>query len=210
MHNTRGHLADILKTLPGIGSKQAERFVHTIVEKGPAFAQDFAYTLQQIHSRVKLCPVSFQYFETEDADITLSPIVRDTSRDHTILMIVEKESDIDHIEKSRVYNGQYFVLGGTIPMIHTRTRSSIRINEMQSHIEHKISNETLSEIILGFSFTPESEHTRLYIESLLSGIVPSSITVSMLGRGLSVGSEIEYSDPATIAHALEHRILFSK
>ena len=209
MQDIRAHLIELMRSLPGIGTKQSERFVTHILERGPAYAHDMAETLMRLHQSVRQCPVSYQYFETTDESERLSPIVRDKNRDDSILMIVEKDSDIVSIEKSHAYNGQYFVLGGLVPMLQTKTRSSIRIVELLNHIKDKLSKGTLSEIILGFSFTPEGDHTRLYTETKIYQILEELkviCTISALGRGMAVGSEIEYSDPSTLASALEHRL----
>jgi recombination protein RecR len=122
-------------------------------------------------------------------------------------MVIEKDTDIEHIERSGVYKGKYFVLGGLVPALKSTTKESIRIMELLEHVQtHK---SVLSEIILAFAFTPEGDHTRLYIETKISNTFthqPANIKLSVLGRGLAFGSEIEYSDPATIGYALEHRI----
>jgi recombination protein RecR len=209
MTDIRTHLTELFRVLPGIGTKQSERFVTAVLERGPAYASDMAQTLLKLHSNVHLCRISYQYFETEDTSETLSPLVRDTMRDNTLLMIVEKDTDIASMERSKSYNGQYFVLGGLVPMLQTRTKHAIRINELLVSIESRLQNNSLSEVILGFSFTPEGDHTRLYIETKLTTLIESlgkTISLSSLGRGMAVGSEIEYSDPSTLSYALQHRM----
>ncbi len=207
MAQTRRHLEQLFKSLPGIGTKQSERLVTAILEKGITFSNDMAQTLGHLHSRVRQCTRSFQYFETDDPNEQYSPIVRDATRNNTMLMILEKDTDIDHIERSGVYKGQYFVLGGLVPMLKSRTRESIHITELLQLVQEHM--DQLSEIILAFSFTPEGDHTRLYVETKLTELfidADSHPKISVLGRGLAFGSEIEYSDPATIGYAMEHRI----
>ncbi len=209
MTDVRAHLTELIRALPGIGTKQSERFVTFILERGPVYAQDMAETLRQLHNSVRQCTVSYQYFETTDPTETVSPIIRNPARDSTTLMIVEKDTDIVSIEKSHSYNGHYFVLGGLVPMLQTKTRSSIRINELLGLVQKKSREKSISEIILGFSFTPEGDHTRLYIETKLEQILetnPNAFRISSLGRGMAVGSEIEYSDPSTLSYALQHRL----
>jgi recombination protein RecR len=209
MNDIRAHLTELMRALPGIGTKQSERFVTYLLEKGPVYAHDMAETLKQLHNSVRQCRVSYQYFETTDPTETVSPIIRDNTRDQSLLMIVEKDTDIVSLEKSHSYSGQYFVLGGLVPMLQTKTRSSIRINELLNLVQKKSAEKTLSEIILGFSFTPEGDHTRLYIETKLEQLKTeknASFSISSLGRGMAVGSEIEYSDPSTLSYALQHRM----
>jgi len=206
--NTRQHLELLFKSLPGIGSKQSERIVTALLEKGAPFCNDMSATLGQLHGNVRLCTQSFQYFESQDPTETLSPITRDRTRNANMIMVVEKDTDIEHIEKSGAYKGRYFVLGGLVPMLKSKTRETIRITELLEHISEHQTN--LQEIILAFSFTPEGDHTRLYIETKLHELLKrgtNDIRLSVLGRGLAFGSEIEYSDPATIGYALEHRIV---
>lgn len=208
MNDTRKHLELLFKSLPGIGSKQSERLVTALLEKGPQFCNDMSQTLGRIHSRVRLCKQSYQYFESNDQNEELSPIARDKTRNDHLLMVIEKDTDIEYIEKSGAYKGRYFVLGGLVPMLKSRTRETIRISELLEYVQLNMQN--LTEIILAFSFTPEGDHTRLYVETKIHeilGLNPGNTHLSVLGRGLAFGSEIEYSDPATIGYALEHRIV---
>lgn len=120
-------------------------------------------------------------------------------------MVVERDSDIVAIERSNVYDGMYFVLGGTIPLLNSKETKPLRSGALKAVVEARIA-EALSEIILGFAVNPDGENTGRYVQSLLKDHIAShSITVSELGRGLSTGSELEYADPETIKNALINR-----
>ncbi len=114
-------------------------------------------------------------------------------------MVVERDVDIESIERSGAYKGKYFVLGGTVPLASEEPDSHVRLKELVIRVE----KDTLTEIILGFSATTDGDHTRLTTEEWLRPTVEQKgIKVSMLGRGLSTGSELEYADPETIRSAI--------
>jgi recombination protein RecR len=120
-------------------------------------------------------------------------------------MIVARDIDLENIEKSHSFNGKYFVLGGTVPILDKNPEQRIHLKELLSAIENKAKKD-LKEIILGFSLNPESEYTADFIiQSLNPLITKYSLKISHLGRGLSTGTELEYSDADTIKSALENR-----
>jgi recombinational DNA repair protein RecR len=120
-------------------------------------------------------------------------------------MIVSHDVDFENIEKTHFYNGYYFILGGTIPILEKNPEKRIRQKELIENIEKKISNG-LSEIILALSYNPEGENTLTYLEQILKPITDkNNIKISTLGRGLSTGTELEYSDSDTIKNALRNR-----
>jgi recombination protein RecR len=190
--------------LPGIGRRQARRLVFFLLQQDSGFRKELSSMIQSVDQNMRLCQNSFQYFYSIDPNETLSPIERDGSRDTTQLMIVEKDMDLETIERSSVYKGTYFVIGGLIPVIKDDT-SHLRIEPLLQHIENRAKNG-LTEIIMAFSYNPESEHTRMYLEEKLKSLIEKyNLKVSKLGRGLSTGSELEYSDSDTLRHAMESR-----
>ncbi|MEK7113826.1 MAG: toprim domain-containing protein, partial [Patescibacteria group bacterium] len=120
-----------------------------------------------------------------------------------VLMIVEKDSDLESVNKSRVYAGKYFILGGLVPIVEKNTNSRIRVNELLSKINRE---KNLREIILAFSLSPQGNHTDFYIRNQLKKLTEEkNIKISSLGRGLSTGTELEYSDNDTLRNALKNR-----
>ena len=118
-------------------------------------------------------------------------------------MIVEKDSDLESIKKSRVYNGKYFILGGLVPIVEKNTKSRVRIEELKEKIKKE---KELQEIILAFSLSPQGDHTDPYVREQLREIIEKqNIKISSLGRGLSTGTELEYSDNDTLKNALKNR-----
>jgi recombination protein RecR len=198
------HLQKLFMRLPGIGRRQARRLVFFLLQQDSRFRKELATTIQNIDANMHLCQNSFQYFYSENQSETLSPIERDASRDRSQIMIVEKDMDLEAIEQSNVYKGTYFVIGGLIPMIKHDV-SHLRIDPLLQHIEKRAA-QGLAEIIMSFSYNPESEHTRMFLEEKLKPVVEKhNLTISKLGRGLSTGTELEYSDSDTLRHALSSR-----
>jgi len=130
-------------------------------------------------------------------------------------MLVSYDVDFENIEKTHFYNGYYFILGGTVPILEKNPEKRIRQKDLIEIIEKK-SGEGLSEIIMALNYNPEGENTLSYLKELLRPYTdektPASaelrrgkVKISTLGRGLSTGTELEYSDSDTIRNALKNR-----
>lgn len=196
-------LHDIFKRFPGIGPRQARRFVYFLLNSPDSLRSSLAREILDLASHVSVCSSCNRYFDKKRVDTNLCAICRDTTRDATSLMVVAKDVDLDAIEKSHVYSGYYFVLGDALSLIEKDPDSKIRSKELLETIERKARATGLKEIILALSLNTEGEHTREYVEGLISPLVRShGIKVSTLGRGLSTGTELEYSDAETIKNAL--------
>lgn len=198
-------LQELFMKLPGIGRRQARRLVFFLLQQDSRFRLDLANLIQAVDNNMQQCSNSFQYFYSENLNERFSPIERSPSRDRSQLMIVEKDMDLEAIEKSKIYNGVYFVLGGLLPVIKDDS-SHLRTNQLLEQVELRSQKKELKEIIMAFSYNPESEHTRRFLEEKLKAIVREyDLKISKLGRGLSTGSELEYSDADTLRSALESR-----
>jgi recombination protein RecR len=120
-------------------------------------------------------------------------------------MVVGDDSDMLAIERAGLYDGLYFVLGGLAPLIESKETQKLRGTKLKRIVETR-EKEGLKEIILAFSVNPDGENTTRYVRTLLKDILnDSDIRISLLGRGLSTGSELEYADAETIKNALENR-----
>lgn len=192
-------LAEMFEKFPGVGKRQAKRFVYFLLRKNPSYGKELADSIVNIKKNIRMCEESCQFFYSERGD-TLSPIARNPDRDDTKLMIVEKDSDLENIERMGLYQGKYFVLGGSIPILSKTPNEYIRESELLRLIEKK--KGILKEIILAMSLNPQGENTIDYLKKLLE---PSQIQCSVLGRGLSTGTELEYSDKDTFENALLNR-----
>lgn len=189
---------------PGIGSRQAKRFAFHLLTEDPKELEEFAELVRNIQSTVAECSSCFRFF-AQNGHRDLCAVCSDETRDRTKLTIVERDTDVDAIERSRTYDGLYFVLGGMVPLLEADDIKKLRGGALK-HVVEVRGKEGLSEIILGFSVNPDGENTGRYIETILKDLITAHhIKVSHLGRGLSTGSELEYADPETIKSALENR-----
>lgn len=190
---------------PGIGGRQARRFAFHILTLNNSDTQEISELISNLRSTVAECQSCRRFFSRSGGEAVLCSICSDHNRDHTKLMVVERDSDIVAIERSNVYDGLYFVLGGTIPLLNSKEQNTLRSGGLKTVVESRIA-EGLNEIILAFAVNPDGENTSRFVESLLKDyITQNSIQVSQLGRGLSTGSELEYADPETIKNALLNR-----
>lgn len=205
MSRTIDLLTEKFAQFPGIGKRQARRMVYYLLRKNKSFSNDISHALSHLHDHLALCIESYQYFYKESPDEKRAPIARDMSRDRTQIMIVEKDTDLEAIEKNKVYKGTYFVLGGLIPVVDTRF-NPVREEELIAEIKRRATEESLSEIIFALSVNPESDHTHTVLMQKLRPLAQElNITISQLSRGLSTGSELEYADADTLLHAFEKR-----
>lgn len=202
--NPIDELANSFMKFPGIGRRQAKRFAYFIIQSHPSFSSKLTSQILSAQKNVKLDPISFQYFYSDNPQDRHSSITLDTSRDAGLLMVVEKDVDIESIEKSRAYHGYYFVLGGLAPLLDTDLDKTIRSNEFMKRIETL--GDTLKELIFALSANPEGDRTADLIKQKIAPLQERfKFKVSQLGRGFSTGTEVEYSDADTLASALENR-----
>jgi recombination protein RecR len=204
--NPIDELSNLFMKFPGIGRRQARRFAYFIIQSNPSYTQKLSSAINSAQKNIKLDPISFQYFYSLTGNEQFSEITLDETRNKTQLMIVEKDVDIDSIEKSHAYHGNYFVLGGLAPLMDTDLESSIRIRELMSLLEKKGTDNTISEVIFALAANPEADRTADLIKQRIDPLHKKfSFKISQLGRGFSTGTEVEYSDPETLASALENR-----
>lgn len=203
--NSIEKLAEIFEKFPGVGKRQAKRFVYYLLRKNQNFARDLSTAVSRLKDNIHICQESFQYFYSDDPSVKLSPIARDPNRDRSLLLVVEKDSDLENLESMHFYRGLYFVLGGSIPVLSKDPENFIRLTELQNIIEKKIAAGELKEIILGLSVNPQGEYTLEYLKERLADFEKQGITISLLGRGLSTGTELEYSDKETFESAFSNR-----
>ena len=198
-------LHELFRQFPGIGPRQAKRFVYFLLGTTDGYRHTLAKEITELASRVTVCASCFRFFDRKNTQASMCHVCRDDSRDATSLMVVAKDVDLDAVEKSKVYDGYYFVLGNALSLIEKEPESKLRTKELTAAIDKKAKNG-LKEIILALSLNSEGEHTRQFVEDLISPLIKKhSLKVSILGRGLSTGTELEYSDTETIKNALAGR-----
>ena len=196
-------LTEVFKEFPGIGERQARRFVYFLMGRSPAYSENLSLLLADLKKEVAQCKECFKFFLITKKTSNLCEICASPNTDNTLLMVVEKDSDLESVKKSRVYNGKYFILGGLVPIVEKTTKSRVRIEELKDKISK---SEGLEEVILAFSLSPQGDHTDTYVrEQIKDTAGKKNIKVSSLGKGLSTGTELEYSDNDTLKKALKNR-----
>lgn len=202
--DTISKLAELFAQFPGIGTRQSKRFVYFLLKRDRAYISELVKLIGDLQNAISECARCHRYFMQKHASAILCSVCGSEARDHTILMIVEKDSDMEAIERSGIYLGTYFVLGGTLPILEKEPEKRIRVRELRDLLQKE--SMELKEVILACAVTPESEHTAEYVRGVIAPITDAHlITVTTLGRGLSTGTELEYSDSETIRYALSGR-----
>ncbi len=189
-------LIELFSKFPTVGPRTATRFVFYLIKLNQEKFDELLNSVTALRKAIKICSFCFNPFEALD-DKDLCPICEDSSRDKTLLCIIEKEIDLISIEKTKRYKGLYFILGGTISLKKADSKK-IRIEELKQRIE----NSNFQEIIIATNPTTEGEATALFIKRELK---PFNIKITRLGRGLPVGGELEYADEDTLTSAFEGR-----
>jgi len=203
--NTLDSLIRYFETFPGVGGRQAKRFAFHVLRMGEADTKELAQLIEHIKQRVTECASCHRYFANENTTTSTCSICSSSNRNHKRLLVVERDSDIQAIERAGVFDGLYFVLGGTVPLLNAKDNSKLRGGTLKATVEIRIP-EGLEEVILGFSVNPDGENTARFIESIITDLaVEHKIKISYLGRGLSTGSELEYADAETIKNAFQNR-----
>lgn len=204
MSNSIERLVERFRQFPGIGPRQARRFVYFLLTRNREYLEELSELITNIKHEVHICPSCMRFFANSKSP-TCSICV-DYNRDSSLLLVTEKDVDLDNMEKSGAYHGFYFVLGGTIPILEKSPESRVRLKELLVKVAENSEKQNLKEIILAFSVNAEGEHT---ISTLREALEPLrqkySFKITTLGRGLSVGSELEYADKETLDSALTGR-----
>ncbi|MDO8624046.1 MAG: toprim domain-containing protein [bacterium] len=190
-------LAQAFARLPGIGPRQAKRFVFYLLSALPSERNKLSESIAALGKDVRQCSLCMRYGSEGSA---VCKQCGDTARDDTLLMIVEKDQDLAAIERAGNYKGRYFVLGGVLTLTG---KGAIREKELIKTVEKRMKNG-LKEIVFALSATSEGEHTADRVRELLTPL-RGEVRLSTLGRGLATGSELEYSDAETLRAALVNR-----
>tara|TARA_B100000745_G_scaffold292473_1_gene233374 strand:+ start:33300 stop:33884 length:585 start_codon:yes stop_codon:yes gene_type:complete len=192
--NEMDKLTELFMRFPGIGPRQARRFVFFLLRQDAGYRAALIRSIDSVAAHIQQCSKCLRYAPLHK-ERPVCAICGDTHRDTTQLMLVEKDTDVEQMEKSGAYAGHYFVLGGTLSL--TGKKSYLREKELDSYLKHHV----FAEIILALSTTSDGEFTTAHLAEQLK----SKARITVLGRGLSTGSELEYADAATLVQALKNR-----
>jgi recombination protein RecR len=197
-------LAQHFKEFPGIGERQAKRFVYFLLHKNPNYVKELGDKVLDLKNTIHQCPSCYLFFQSKKDE--LCETCSNPKTNKSSLIIVEKDADYENIKRSKNYNGMYFILGGLVPIVTKDTPNFIRIKELTSRIEERAKKDELKEVIIALSLNSQGEHTDMYLKEILFPFEKKyNIKIVSLGRGLSTGTELEYSDSETIKNALKNR-----
>ncbi len=197
--NSLDKLTELFSKFPGIGPRQARRFVYFLLYKNEQYLDDLTRAIAGIRREISQCRECFRYFPSASAGQALCRLCADEHRDETLLMLVPRDVDLEALERSGGYQGRYFVLGGVVPILEKEPEKRIRLAELEARLN---ASPRITEVILAMNANQDGEHTAEFIKEHFKGRL---LTFSILGRGLSTGAELEYADPETLKSALENR-----
>lgn len=188
------NLIESFSRLPGIGRKTAERFVFYLLKQPEEIISKFSQDLLQLHNHNFACPICFNFSETNGA----CAICANPQRDKSTICVVEEFHDLNVIEATGEFNGQYHVLGGKIDPPEGITPDKLKIKELLDRAKKPV----IKEVILALNPDIQGEGTIIHLKNILQ---PLNVKITLLARGLPMGSDIEYADEITLTNALKGR-----
>ncbi|MDO8429260.1 MAG: recombination mediator RecR [Candidatus Daviesbacteria bacterium] len=185
-------LIEAFERLPGIGPKTAQRLTYYLLQAPKEESQALASAATDLKEKTVVCEICFNI--AEDVNCW---ICSDSSRDKTIIAVVEDPLDVLALEKTN-FKGLYHVLNGSISPMENIGPEELKIRQ----ILPRIKAGEVKEVILATNPTMEGEATAMYIDRL---IAPLGIKVTRIARGLPVGGDLEYADETTLRRSMEGR-----
>ncbi len=222
--DTLEKLIEEFKKFPGIGPRQARRFAYYILNLDQDSAATLGTLVTKLKSGISTCSRCFRFFslKNETMNPPLCSICLDHNRDQQTIMILTQDTDINVVEQRKMYNGLYFVMGKNAELGSLDPIALPRLRDLEKRIlqdagqslsastESGMESNAIKEVILAMNANTEGEHTAMIIERRLRDICASlqperRFRITALGRGLSTGTELEYSDAETLKSAIENR-----
>ncbi len=185
-------LVNEFSRLPGVGKKTAQRYAHFIIEQTESDVRDFADALVTAKERIHLCKICANFTDKEICDICSK------QKKEPIICVVKEPKDVMALEKVHEFNGSYHVLHGVINPIEGKGPNDINIKSLLLRIQ----TENINEVIIATNPDVEGEATAMYIANLIK---PLGVKVTRIAQGISMGSELEYTDSVTLSKALSLR-----
>jgi len=186
-------LVSELKKLPGIGAKSAERIAFHILDMRREDAEQLSRAIGDVKTRIALCSVCCNVTETDPC-----PICSSDRRDRSVICVVEKPSTVQMVEKGGSYNGLYHVLHGLISPLSGVQPEDVTLDKLMERVR----GGAVKELVIATNPTVDGDSTALYIAKLVR---PFGVVVTRIARGVPVGGDIELTDEATLARAMEGR-----
>jgi len=182
----------IFSKFPGIGRKSARRIAFYLLDKKREDVLEIAKSIIDLKDKIEHCTICNHITEHSPCDICAN-----TKRDDSVICIVEDSLDVIALEKSVSYRGKYHVLGGLISPLDGVGPDDLAIASLMTRLE------PVKEIIFAINPSVEGDTTSFYLTRLLKD---KPIKITRLARGIPIGGDLEYTDEATLARAIEGRI----
>ena len=186
------NLIEQLSSLPGIGTKTAQRLAFYIVSQPEDKAKHLAESILEARKNVRYCKECCTLTDAEKCPICSNP-----RRDKHTMMVVETPRDLAAYEKTGKYEGVYHVLHGAISPMLGIGPDDIRLKELMTRLAGDV-----NEVIIATNSSLEGETTAMYISKLIK---PTGIKVTRIASGVPVGGDLENIDEVTLLRALEGR-----
>jgi recombination protein RecR len=202
--NIVDELTEYFRKFPGVGPRQASRFVYYLIRVNSEKKNRIADLIKDLDQKITQCNFCYKTFlKRENQDNQLCNICRDKNRDISKIFIIENDTDLETIESTSIYNGRYFVIGSLIKILDKNYHKKIHLDDLIMTLNK---NSEIQELIFGLDATPDGENTINIFKKEIKEKINREIKLSVLGRGLSTGTEIEYIDQETLRNALNNRI----
>lgn len=204
-------LIELFQKFPGIGPRQAARFAFFILGQDPQYVAELSEALRNVSETVAFCS---QCYRSTDKTAESPREVRcafcaNARRNPRLIAVIEKEADMENVEKSGLFDGLYHVLGGVISPLDADSPKRLHLRALYERVRSLAESDSATpcEVVLATNSTTEGDTTALYIERIFEPLVKQfpNLKISRLGRGLSLGAELEYADEVTIRNAFENR-----
>jgi recombination protein RecR len=189
------NLIESFEKLPGIGSKTAQRLTFYLLHVPQGELDNFSNSIQNLKKGTIICSICFSVDEVDPCSICSN-----STRDKSVICVVEEPLDVLALEKNGRYKGVYHVLHGKIDPLNNIGPEEIYIKQLLD----RASGQEVKEIILATNPTMEGEATAMFIAKQLK-IENSKLKITRIGRGLPTGADIEYADELTLQRAMEGR-----
>jgi len=191
-------IVKLIEKLPGIGPRHAARLVLALLDRPQAELDELGDAIRELKTRVRQCRECFNV-----SDDGLCAVCRDGKRDVRSMLVVEKVTDLESVERAGIWRGVYHVLGGSIAPVDGTGPEHLRISELASRVDRIVQEAGSLELVLATNPTSAGEMTAMYLRDIFAGI--PGVRTTRLARGLSTGTHLEYADELTLKHALDAR-----
>lgn len=189
-------LIELLKGLPGVGKRSAERMAMQLYKWNDSKLTALSTVLGELHERIGICPECGAMSSGKDA---LCAVCQSPKRDRSTICVIEDFAQLRTIEAGGSYRGLYHILGGKLAPLEGRTAESLAIPQLLK----RLSDGTVKEVILALCPDVEGRATEVYLTGILK---EHGVRISRLAQGLPAGADISYADAATISAALSGRL----